>query len=160
MRIAITAVDFDETKKKLGALPAGCQSDVYGDGFYEQAKRSAKKSKRLVLPRGKGPPRTSKGKPRRHLADSIKAIRVSWRWGGVKVPKSAAIVLAQQPHAHLIEKGTRRWKKGPRPFLGPPLKQTAALMEGFRIGTAKSFRRLVARLEKGKLTARERRAFR
>ena len=160
MRISIEPIDFDETRKKLGALPAGLQADVYGDGFYEQAKRSARKSKRLVLPRGKGPPLTSKGKPRRHLAASIKAIRVSWTWAGVKVKRSAAIVLAQQPHAHLIERGTKRWKKGPRPFLGPPLKEKGALLEGFRVGTGRSFRRLIKRLESGKLRARERRAFR
>ena len=160
MKIAITPEGFDDLRKKLSALPAGCQSDVYGDGFITAARKSAAKSRRLVLPRGKGAPLTRKGKPRRHLADSIRAVRVSWRWGGEKVPRSAALVLAQQPHAHLIEKGTTRWKKGPRPFLSPPLKDSTSLMEGFRVGCGRSFGRLVKRLESGKLKARERKAFR
>ena len=160
MKLAITPVDFDETRKKLAALPAGLQADVYGDGMIAAARRAARKSRRLVLPRGKSPPLTRKGKPRRHLADSIRAVRVGWRFGGVKVPKSAAIVIAEQPHAHLIEKGTVRMKGGPRPFLEPPLKEGAALMGEVRVGTARSFNRLIKRLESGRLRARERRAFR
>lgn len=162
MRIAIQAADDSlfETRKKLAALPAGLQADVYGDGFYEQAKRAARKSRRLVLPRGEGPAKTPSGKPRRHLAKSIRAIRVAWRYAGVKVPRSAAIVLAEQPHAHLIEKGTERWKRGPRPYLEPPMKDAAMLLDGFRVGTAKSFRNLIRRLESGKLRGRERKAFR
>lgn len=157
MRIAIQPQEFDETRKKLSALPAGCQSEVYGDGMYEAAKKSALKSRRLVLPRGKG--LTVRGLPRRHLANSIKAIRVSWRFGGEKVPRSAAIVLAEQPHAHLIERGTVRWKKGPRPFLAPPLRDAATLMGAVRLGSAKSFRRLIDNMNEGRLTARQRKYF-
>ena len=158
MKIAYSVEGFDETRKKLAALPAGVQADVIGDGLYAAARKAARKSKRLVLPRSTGTPTTNKGKPRRHLADSIRAVRVSWRWGGEKVPRSAAIVVAEQPHAHLLEKGTVRMKA--RPFLAPPLKQSAVLMEAVRAGTTRSFDRLVKRLESGKLRARERRAFR
>ena len=148
---------FQSTRKKMAALPAGLQSDVYGDGFYQAAKKVARKAKRLVQV-GEDPPVTTKGKPRRRLRDSIRAIRVAWHWGGEKVNKSAAIVVAEQPHAHLLERGTVRMKEGPYPFLEPPTKD-GTLTEAFRQGTNRSFQRLVKRLESGKLRARERRAF-
>ena len=157
MKIVYTVEGFDATRKKLAALPVGIQADVIGDGLYAAARKAASKSKRLA-PVGKGLARTSKGKPRRRLRDSIKAHRVSWRWGGEKVPRSASIVVAEQPHAHLVERGTVRMKA--RPFLEPPMRQGSVLMEAVRAGTTRSFTRLVKRLEAGKLRARERRAFR
>ena len=159
MRIAITPVDYDLTRKKLAALPAGLQSDVYGYGLFAAAKKAARRAKILVLPRGDSPPLTSKGKPRRHLQNSIRAVQVSWHWAGEKVKRSAAIIIAEQPHAHLIELGTVHWSEGPRPFLAPALKDSASLLEGFRVGSARRFDRLVKRLERGKLTARERKFF-
>ena len=156
MRIAITPEGFDEVRRKLAALPAGCQADVYGLGFIHAARRAAKRAS-STAPRGAAVPLTSKGKPRRRLADSIRAIRVDWHWGGEKVRKSAAIVLAEQPHAHLVERGTVRM--APRPFLEPAIAGQGTLTD-FRVGSARAFGRLVKRLEKGKLTARERRAFR
>ena len=148
---------FKQVRRRLAALPVGCQADVYGEGFIAAARKSRLKSKRLC-PVGTAEPRTRAGNPRRRLRDSIRAVRVGWKWDGVRVPKSAAIVVAEQPHAHLVEKGTVRTRK--HPFLAPPLKDGGGLNEAFRTGCAKSFVRLVNRLESSRLRARERRAFR
>lgn len=159
MRIAITdpGDTFLAVRKKLAALPPGCQADVYGDGMIAAARKVAQKAKRLA-PVGKREPLTSKSKPRRRLKQSIRAVRVSWHYGGEKIKRSAAIVLTEQPHAHLVEKGTRHSRANP--FLETALKDSASLLSAFRVGSAKSFDRLVRRLETGKLRARERRAFR
>ena len=159
MNVKFTPIDFDITRTKLAALPAGMQSMVYGAGLLEVAKKAAIKSKRLA-PLGDNPPVTTKGKPRLRLRYSIKAQSIGWHWGGEKVPKSAAIVIAGQPHAILIESGFTHYRSGKRadtePFLEPPMKD-AGLMMDFERGASKAFVRLAKRFEKGRLTSRERR---
>ena len=158
MKIELTdGGTFADVRRKMNALPPGLQSDVYGDGFISAARKARLKSKRLA-PVGRGPALTRRGAPRPRLRDTIRAVRVSWRWGGEKVKNSAAIVVASSPHAHLVERGTVRMRA--RPFLIPPLKDSSGILSAYRAGCQRSFGRLVKRLESGKLRARERRAFR
>ena len=137
-------------------MPAAFQAGVYGDGLFNAARRASRRAA-SAAPRSPGDSNTRTGKPRKHLADSIRAVRVAWKFGGERVPKSAAIVLAEQPHAHLVERGTVRMRA--RPFLEPAIRSQSVLSD-FRTGAGRSFARTARRLETGKLTARERKAAR
>ena len=153
MKIVIVPAEWDEIGKRLVAMPLALQTEVYGKGFIAAARQAVRKAKTLCPPFGKHPPVTAQGKPRRHLRDSIKAVPVSWHWGGRKIKASAAIVLAEQPHAHLVEKS----KSGP--YLEPALQDGMALNQNFKIGSGKAFNQTIRQLEKGRFTGRVRRIF-
>ena len=61
---------FAVLRKRLGALPPGCQASVYGDGMAAVARAAARKARR-DCPVGKGEPLTRRGFPRRRLKESI-----------------------------------------------------------------------------------------
>ena len=146
--------DFKQVRERLAAMPSALQADVYGKALTFAA-RKARTRARQLCPTGKGPALTLRGTPRRRLRDSILVKTVAWKWDGVRVPRSAALLIAEQPHAHLVEKGTVRTKASP--FLEPSVK--TGLLPAFQHGARSNFTRLIQRLEAGRLTARERRAF-
>lgn len=139
----------------LEALPPALEHGCYGAGFLV-AGRKAKRVARTLCPRA---PKTRKGADRKHLRDSIRVRLVGWRWRGRKVPKSAVVVVAEQPHAHLIELGTKRWKGGPRPFLYAAL-ESGGLAEAFVLGARRHFGKVVRQIESKKLTRTTARAIR
>ena len=147
-----------DIRNALEALPPALEHGCYGAGFMV-AGRKAKRVARSLCPPGKGRPTTRKGKDRKHLRDSIRVRPVGWRWRGKKVPKSAVVIVAEQPHAHLIELGTKRWKEGPRPFLYPAL-ESGGLNEAFVAGARKHFGKVVRQIESRKLTRTTARAIR
>ena len=151
MKIAIVAKDWEEIEKRLAAMPYAMQSEVYGKGFLASARAAARKA-RVKCPVGKGPALTSKGKPRRRLSQSIRAVPVGWHWNGVKIKKSAAIVVAEQPHAHLVE--------AIDPFLEPAMRDGLAVNHHFKIGAGRAFGRTIRQLEQGKFTGSIRRVLR
>ena len=153
--------DFEgdaDLRKALNALPVGLQHAVYGAGF-KRAGAKTKRVARTLCPPGTGTRVTRKGRIRMRLRDTILVRLVGWRWRGRKVPRSAVVVVAASPHAHLIEGGTKRWKKGPRPFLMPALK-TGGLAAEFRKGCAKHFGVTVRQIRERKLTRATARALR
>ena len=145
--------DRDANRKvldALNALPIGLQHACYGSGFKRSGMKVKRVARQLCPP---GPPEglvSRKGRTRLHLRDSIRVVLVGWRWRGAKVPRSAVVVVAQQPHAHLIERGTKRWKKGPRPFLMPAM-ESSNLLEEFRAGAARQFGVVVKQIRERKL---------
>ena len=142
---------MEELDRRVRLLPDALRAKVYGDGFLRAARRAAQRA-RGRCPRGAGPALTNAGEPRKRLAESISVKPVGWKWGGVKVRRSAAIIVAEQPHAHLVELGTVRTRA--KPFLAPSVHDTAVLAD-FRAGTNRSFRRTLKRMETGKLTRAE-----
>ena len=134
----------------LNALPIGLQYACYGAGF-KQAGTKTRRLARAMCPPGKRPPITRKGRIRKRLRDSIRVKLVSWRWRGRKVPKSAVVVLALMPHAHLVERGVKHWKDGPRPFLEPAL-EAGGLADEFRKGCQRQFGKVVDQVRRRKLT--------
>ena len=147
MKIDFNIEGVEVLQKQLQALPIGLQHAVYGAGF----KRAAAKVRRVArqrVPVGRGVPITRKGRIRKRLRDSIKPKLVGWRWDGRKVPKSAAIVVAEQPHAHLVESGTV--KMPARPYLMPALR--SGLSQEFRNGCVRHFARVVKQIDERKLT--------
>ena len=145
-------------RNALEALPPALEHGCYGAGFMA-AGRKTRRIARAKCPPGKGPAKTRKGKDRKRLRDSIRVRLVGWRWRGKKVPRSAVIVVAEQPHAHLIEKGTKRWKAGPRPFLMPAL-ESSGLNDEFVAGCRKRFGKIVKQIESRKMTKSTARAIR
>ena len=148
--------DFSQVVKALEALPVGLQHGCYGAGF-KAAGNKTRRIARAKAPVGEGFPLTNKGKPRKRLRDSIEVALVGWHWSGKKVPKSAVVVVAKQPHAHLVEDGTMRMPA--RPFLYPALK-TGGLVREFKRGASRQFGRVVRQIEQRKLTRATARAIR
>lgn len=153
MKILIVPAEWDEIGKRMAAMPLALQTEVYGKGFIAAAKQAARKARTLCPPFGKHPPVTNQGKPRRHLRDSIFAVPVSWHWAGRRIRNSAAIVVAEQPHAYLVENS----KSGP--YLEPALQDGMAINQNFKIGAGRAFNRTIRQLEKGRYTGRLRRIF-
>ena len=152
MKIGIE-YEAEDVVNALGALPVGLQHACYGAGF----RRAGSKVKRLArakAPVGKGIPLKRSGAIRKRLRDSIAVKLVSWRWDGRRVPKSAVIVLAEQPHAHLVEKGSwvygKYWVEA-KPFLWPSL-QNADVSREFARGAARDFGKVVKQIRTKKLT--------
>ena len=142
---------LQQMRDALNALPVGVTHAVVGAGFRQAGLKTRRIARQLCPP---GPPEglvSRKGRIRRHLRDSIKVQLVGWRWRGRKVPRSAVVVVAYQPHAHLIERGTKRWKKGPRPFLEPAMAQ-GNLLEEFQRGASKHLGKTIKQIEARKLT--------
>ena len=143
----------EDVMNALQALPVGLQHACYGAGF-RKAGLKVKRLARARAPVGEGIPLTRKGKIRKHLRDSIKVKLVGWKWQGKRVPKSAVIVLAEQPHAHLVERGSfvygKYWKPA-RPFLWPAL-QNAGVSREFGRGASREFGKVVKQIRERKLT--------
>ena len=167
MRIAYEAKLLDGTKDTnagrhirdaLEALPPALEHGCYGAGFLA-AGRKTRRIARSLCPPGKGPAKTRKGKDRKRLRDSIRVRLVGWRWRGRRVPRSAVIVIAEQPHAHLIERGTKRWKEGPRPFLEPAI-ESSGLNEEFVRGCQKQFGKIARQIYSRRMTRKTARAIR
>ena len=151
---------YHETLAKLEQLEPALEAKVYADGLAAVARKVKGVAKRLA-PVGKGPALRKTGDPRRRLKDSISVKRIGWRWGPkrVYVKRSAAIVVAGQPHAHLVERGTvervttsgaRRGAVKAQPFLTPALRDNAGLMAAFRRGVSLSLPRTIKRIDQGK----------
>lgn len=156
MRVEIKD-NWEQVVQTFEALPIGLRLEVYGQGLLAQARWAAQQSRRLLVAQGsvsKGIPTTNKGEPRKHLADSIVTARVGWRFDGQYIPRAAALVVAEQPHAHLVELGTV--KTDPKPFLAPPIENGSVLLEAYKRGAIRYQRSLFKRLDKGKITSRER----
>lgn len=144
---------LEQMRHALNALPVGVTHAVVGAGF-KKAGAKTRRVARSMCPPGKGGLErlvSKKGRPRLPLRDSIFVRLVGWRWRGRKVPKSAVVVVAAQPHAHLIERGTKRWKKGPRPFLEPAMEQSNLLQE-FKAGAQRHLGKVIKQIETKKLT--------
>ena len=109
---------------RLRRVPGALRSNVYGPASLEAAKSAAVKA-RIYCPVGKKPPRKRGGGHRKRLRDSIVARLVSWRHGNKVYPRSAAQVVAEQPHAIFVEKGTKYMPA--RPFLMPALRDAGLL---------------------------------
>ena len=141
--------DWDTVRRRLRALPPILEAECYGFGMLNAARGVARVSRQLCNV-GPPDPRTNAGKPRRHLRDSIRAIPIAWRWGGRKVPRSAAIVLAEQPHAHFLERGSFNVRTGRRnrayPFLEPPMRDSARLLKLFKSGAGAQLPRALRKL--------------
>ena len=134
----------------LNAMPVGVTHAVVGAGFKRAGDR-VKRMARAMCPPGKLSRLVSrKGRIRKRLRDSIKVFLVGWRWLGIKVPRSAVVVVAQQPHAHLVERGVKHWKAGPRPFLWPAM-ESSNLVEEFRAGAARQFGSVIKQIRARKL---------
>ena len=160
MEMKYEIVGYEETLAKLEQLGPALEAKVYVDGLAAVARKVKGVAKRLA-PVGSGPALRKSGEPRRRLKDSISVKRIGWRWGakGTYVKKSAAIVVAAQPHAHLVERGTverttasgaRRGAAKAQPFLTPPLKDNLGLMAAFRRGVSQSLPRTIKRIDQGK----------
>ena len=163
MKIVYRIEGDEDLKKALGALPIGLQHACYGAGFRQAGAGVARKAK-AAAPVGKGIAwrRGRRALREKRLFESIRVRLIPWHWDGRKVPKSAAIVVAEQPHAHLVEIGARGPYKSrkPQPFLWPALQDKAALMTDFKRGAQRQFARVVRQVERGKLTKQTARALR
>ena len=145
--------DGEDIQNALQALPVGLQHACYGAGF----RRAGAKTKRLArakAPVGEGVPLKRSGAIRKRLRDSLSVKLVSWRFSGKRVPNSAVIVIAEQPHAHLVELGS--WVYGkyyvdPNPFLWPALKNSNVSRE-FARGASGKFAKVVKQIRTRKLT--------
>ena len=161
--MSFTVEGATELKHALDALPVGLQHACYGAGFRKAAVGVAKRA-REAAPVGEGPAyrKGRKGLREKRLNESISVKLIPWHWDGVKVPKSAGIVVARQPHAWLVEHGVRgpyRSRK-PQPYLWPAMQETGTILNDFRAGCATQFRRVVTQIRKGKLSKSTARALR
>ena len=150
---------LEHLRNALNALPVGVTHAVVGAGFRKAGMKTRRVARSMCPPGPKAGLVSRKGRIRRHLRDSIFVRLVGWRWRGRKVPKSAVVVVAAQPHAHLIERGTKRWKKGPRPFLEPAMEQSNLLQE-FKAGAQRHLGKVIKQIETRKLTRQTARTLR
>lgn len=150
---------LEQMRHALNALPVGVTHAVVGAGFKKAGAKTKRVARSMCPPGPKEGLVSRKGRIRRHLRDSIFVRLVGWRWRGRKVPKSAVVVVAAQPHAHLIERGTKRWKKGPRPFLEPAMEQSNLLQE-FKAGAQRHLGKVIKQIETRKLTRQTARTLR
>ena len=155
MKITYRLEGATELRKAIEALPVGLQHACYGAGFRKAASGVAKRA-RAAAPVGEGPAyrKGRKGLREKRLFESISVKLIPWHWGGHKVPKSAGIVVARQPHAWLVEHGVRgpHRSRSPQPYLWPAMQETSTISSDFGNGCRTQFRRVVEQIRRGKLS--------
>ena len=158
---SIDPADAKALEDALKALPVGLQHACYGAGFKSTGQHVARQA-RQKAPVGEGIPVTRGGKVRKRLFESIRVVLIPWHFGGVKVPRSASIVVAEQPHAWLAEHGVRGPHKGrePQPYLMPALNAKTGNLSAFRKGAGRAFGRVVRQINRNKLSKSTARALR
>lgn len=137
MELSVKSFDWEETRRRVLALPDALVTDAVGFGCQAAAKGAAKRARAHA---------TFKDKTG-YLRRSIITRRVGWRYGSTYVPKAAALLLATAPHAHLVEGGTRHMPA--RPFLQPAIKDTAALSKDFGDGMERNVRTIFRQMKRG-----------
>ena len=143
---------YEDIEKKIGALLPSARQIVYPAGLRAGGNRVSQRA-RALAPVGEGLPLTLKGAPRKRLRDSIKTVLVGWHYGGRKVKKGAALEIAQQPHAHLVELGHGGPKPAPpHPFMKPAIEDTSGTLRAIVQGMRKSWNGVVRSIARGKIT--------
>ena len=162
MKVSFEVEGFEDARRKMQVLPDALQARAWGDGMASAGRgmmrrarftfRSRHVNPRLPILRGKLRPRTW---------EVFRVRRISWRWGGVRVKASAALVIVTSPMAWWIEGGTKerftrsgaaRGRIEPRPFLAPELKKRALVMGEFERGVTRSVRRVYRQIAAGRVT--------
>ena len=156
---------FRKLEQNLSAFPQEIQGRVYGAGCAYVARKSAIKARRFCPRRAKQSRESIRRFGRQNLSNiyqkrrlkkplyqSIYTKRVAWHWysfGGLKrVKRSAALIIALQPHAHLVENGT--FKNKAKPFLKPSIADKRQVIKDFQTGTREKFRKYVNDVRNGK----------